>query len=232
MNDSIVATLYGTKEGQLYASAVDIYSVATYAYSQMNNPNRPESLKILCADLLRYGAKAQIFKGYRTDALADTAMTATQRAYLSDLDTVTFGNHNRVLSDLPNSPVTWVGKALNLESKIALKLVFDPTAYQGDVSILTLGISYIDAYGNTKTATVSDPVLYDPRLGYYAFTVDSLLAAELRAVVSAQIYAGDSPVSATLQYSPDTYGNGKSGDLLELCKALFAYSDSARAYFA
>ncbi|MBQ2446558.1 MAG: DUF4886 domain-containing protein [Oscillospiraceae bacterium] len=232
MNDSIVATLYGTKEGQLYASAVDIYSVATYAYSQMNNPNRPESLKILCADLLRYGAKAQIFKGYRTDALADTAMTATQRAYLSDLDTVTFGNHNRVLSDLPNPPVTWVGKALNLESKIALKLVFDPTAYQGDVSILTLGISYIDAYGNTKTATVSEPVLYDPRLGYYAFTVDSLLAAELRAVVSAQIYAGDSPVSATLQYSPDTYGNGKSGDLLELCKALFAYSDSARAYFA
>jgi hypothetical protein len=51
-------------------------------------------------------------------------------------------------------------------------------------------------------------------------------------VVSVQIYNGDTPLSATLQYSPDTYGNNKTGTLLELCKALFAYSDSAKAYFA
>jgi hypothetical protein len=232
MNDKISSVFYGVKDGQPYYSPVDEYSIATYAYAQLDKTGGSEQLKTLCANLLSYGSWMQTFKDYRSDALADSKLTEVQKEYLTDLDTVTFGNHNRVLSDLPNPPVTWVGKALNLESKIALKLVFDPTAYQGDVSILTLGISYIDAYGNTKTATVSDPVLYDPRLGYYAFTVDSLLAAELRAVVSAQIYAGDSPVSATLQYSPDTYGNGKSGDLLELCKALFAYSDSAREYFA
>lgn len=29
----------------------------------------------------------------------------------------------------------------------------------------------------------------------------------------------------------DTYGNNKTGNLLALCKALFAYSDSAKAYF-
>jgi hypothetical protein len=47
-----------------------------------------------------------------------------------------------------------------------------------------------------------------------------------------QIFDGEIPVSATLQYSPDTYGNNKTGTLLDLCKALFAYSDSAKAYFA
>ena len=50
-------------------------------------------------------------------------------------------------------------------------------------------------------------------------------------VVSAQVYEGDTPVSCTLQYSADTYGNNKTGALLQLCKALMAYSDSAKAYF-
>ncbi len=232
MNDEISSVLYGTKNGQTYRSPVDEYSIASYAYSQMNNPDRAESLKILCADLLRYGSAAQIFKSYRLDNLADRAMTDSHRAYLSNIDTVTFGNTNRVLNDLPNAPMTWAGKSLNLESKVALKFAFNPAAYTGEIAALTLRISYTDAYGNAKTATVADPVLYNPQLGYYVFTVDSLLAAELRAVVSVQIYAGNTPVSATLQYSPDTYGNGKTGTLLDLCKALFAYSDSAKAYFA
>ncbi len=232
MNDSIATTLYGVKDGQTYTSPVDTYSIATYAYSQMNNPDRAQSLKILCADLLRYGSAAQIFKSYRLDALADSAMTEEHKAYLSELEAVTFGNTNVVLNDLPNAPITWAGKSLNLESKVALKFVFHPADYAGDLSALTLRISYIDAHGNTKTATASDPVLYNAQLGYYVFTVDSLLAAELRAVVSVRIYAGNTPVSATLQYSPDTYGNGKTGTLLDLCKALFAYSDSAKAYFA
>ena len=232
MNDKISSVLYGAKNGQPYYSPVDEYSIAAYAYSQMNNPDRAESLKTLCADLLRYGAKAQIFKNYRTDCLADANMTETHKAYLSDIEAVTFGNTNLVLNDLDNAPITWAGKVLNLESKVALKLVFYPGAYEGDLSALTLRISHEDAYGNLKTLTLGDPVLYNQALGAYAFTMDTLLAAELRTVVSAQIYAGDTPVSPTLQYSPDTYGNGKTGALLDLCKALFAYSDSARSYFA
>ena len=231
MNDTIATTLYGTKDGQIYRSDVDIYSVASYAYSQLDHPNRAETLKTLCADLLRYGSLAQSYKSYRTDSLADAAMTQTHRAYLSDTEAVTFGNTNTVLNDLENAPLTWVGKALSLESKVALRFVFDPTAYEGDPTALTLRISYTDTQGAVKTATASNPELYNASLGYYVFTVDSLLAAELRAVVSVQAYDGDTPVSPTLEYSADTYGNGKTGTLLELCKALFAYSDSAKAYF-
>ncbi|MBR6825408.1 MAG: hypothetical protein IKM59_02560 [Oscillospiraceae bacterium] len=232
MNDRITSTLYGVKDGQLYTSPVDTYSIATYAYAQMNNPDRAESLKVLCADLLRYGARAQIFKGYRTDSLADSLMTDAHKAYLSDIEAVTFGNTNTVLNDLPNAPITWAGKVLNLESKVELKLVFNPAGYTGNLSELSVRISYEDTYGNLKTLALKDAVLYNEALGYYAFTLDALLAAELRSVISAQIYEGDNPVSPTLQYSADTYGNNKTGTLLELCKALFAYSDSAKAHFA
>ncbi|MBR6825215.1 MAG: hypothetical protein IKM59_01575, partial [Oscillospiraceae bacterium] len=231
MNNSITSVLHGTKNGQEYYSPVDEYSVATYAYSQLNKASAPSALKSLCADLLRYGAMAQVFKGYRTDAFVDSAMTEEHRAYLSNIDTVEFGNTNTVLVDLAEPSVGWVGKALNLDSKVELKFIFAPKNYTGDLADLTLQVSYTNVKGDPKTVSVDNWEVYNEERGYYAFTLDTLLAAELRTVVSAQIYAGNTPVSHTLQYTADTYGNNKTGALGDLCKALFAYSDSAKAYF-
>ena len=231
MNDRIRSVLYGTKDGQPYYSPVDDYAVADYAYAVLNMSSGEGEVKTLCADLLRYGAKAQIYKNYRTDALADAKMTEGHKACLSDLEAVTFGNNNRILADVENASVTWAGKTLNLDSKVELKFVFNPANYAGEVSDLTLRVSYQDIEGKTKSFTVENAELYSASMGVYAFTVDTLLAAELRAVVSVQVYAGDTPVSCTLQFSADTYGNNQKGDLLTLCKALMAYSDSAKAYF-
>ncbi|MBR4308965.1 MAG: hypothetical protein IKT58_05125, partial [Oscillospiraceae bacterium] len=79
---------------------------------------------------------------------------------------------------------------------------------------------------------LKDPKAYGNTGVTYAFYLDELLAAELRTVLTAQVYAGNTPVSNTLTYTADTYGNNKTGALGELCKALFAYSDAAKAYFA
>ena len=232
MNDGIRSVLYGTKDGQLYYSPTDFYSIATYAYSQMNNPARPETLKTLCADLLSYGAKTQIYKEYRTDALADSAMTEEHKAFLTDGETVVFGDTNVESDDLPTASVKWEGKALDLASKVTLKFIFSMGTYGGELSDLTLRVSYEDVNGNAKSLILTNGEVYNADYGYYAFTLDALLAAELRSVLTVQIYEGENPVSCTLQYSPDTYGNNKTGALLDVCKALFAYSDSAKAFFA
>jgi hypothetical protein len=79
MQDTLLATLYMSKDGRDYASHADSYSIATYAYNQLNKGNASKALKTLCADLLRYGAAAQTYKGYRTDALATEALTAVQQ---------------------------------------------------------------------------------------------------------------------------------------------------------
>ena len=231
MNDTITATLYMEKDGRTYCSEADVYSISDYAYSQLNNPIASKKLKTLCAELLRYGAYAQTYKGYRTDALADKEMTPDHRAYLSDMESVTFGNTNTVLEDLSNAPILWKGKALSLESKVCLKFVFAPGSYTGDPTALCLRVSYRDGNGSDKTLEITGAELYNDKKGYYAFTLDVLNASELRTVISARIYEGQTPLSCTLQYSADTYGNGKNGTLLSLCKALFAYSDSAKAYF-
>ena len=231
MGDEIEATVYLRKDGAPYVSAADSYSVAAYAYSQLDKVGVADSLKTLCADLLCYGSAAQTFKGYRADALADAAMTPEQMSYLSDLETVTFGNNNAILDDVDIPEITWAGKSLNLESKVVLKFIIETASYAGAVEDLTLRVSYKDYTGQDQTVFLSEPTAYGSSGTRYAFDFDGLLAAELRSTVDVAVFAGETQLSSTLRYSADTYGNGKTGTLLTLCKALVAYSDSAKAYF-
>ncbi len=231
MNHEVEATLIMEKNGQTFTSPVDTYSIATYAYSQLNKEGSAESLKALCANLLRYGSLAQLYKNYCTNSLPDSKLTVAQKAYLTDLNSVSFDETNRVLNDLANPTVTWFGKSLILDSKVTLKFVMDAAGFSGDPTKLDLWISYVNHAGELKTAVVKNPTLYQAGTSRYSFDFDGLLAAELRSVVSAAVYNGIEQVSPTLEYSASSYGNGKTGDLLTVCKALMAYSDCAKAFF-
>ena len=231
INDTLEAVLHAYKNGKEYTSEIDLYSIATYAYNQMNKDGITVELKTLCAELLRYGAKAQIFKGYRTDALADASMTATHIALLSDLDSVVFGNNNVIMDDITNPIITWGGKGVSLDSKVTLRMIANLSNYTGNVEDLVARLSYTNLEGEEVTVELTDAVVYNADLNFYAFDFSGLRAAELRAVVSVAVYADGQQVSPTLQYSADTYGNNKTGDLLILCRALMAYSDAALNYF-
>ena len=232
MNDDIRATFYGSKDGAMYKSNVDTYSVATYAYSSLDNPGRPESLKVLCANLLRYGANAQSYKSYRTNALADSKMTDAHKAYLTALDSVVFDTINKANEDMTDPSVSIIGKSLNLDSKVTLKFIVELKTYTGDVNDLTVVVNYTDINGVAKSATLTDPQAYDPAKNRYSFEFDGLLAAELRQPLTVAVYSGSTRLSGTIEYSASTYGTGKQGALKTLCQALMAYSDAAKAYFA
>ncbi len=231
MGDVVEAKLHMEKNGEAFVSNTDSYSVAQYAYSQLNKEGSSEALKKLCVDLLRYGTEAQLYKGYRETDLVDATMTHEQTAYASDLNAVSFGNNNLTLADLDNPVISWVGKALDLDSKVGLKYIFDTANYSGRVEDLSLKLSYVNHEGKTVTAEIKAAEAYGNSEGRYAFTFNGLLAAELRTVVDAAIYKGDVQLSQTLRYSADTYGNNKTDQLLTLCRALFAYSDTAKTYF-
>ncbi len=232
MNDSITAQLHMFKGVEEYYTAVDTYSIASYALAQLNKNSASDPLKTLCADLLVYGAKAQLYKDYRTDSLVDSLLTRTHRDYLSDLEAVSFGNVNLSLSDHPAPTVSWAGKALDLNYKVGIKYILNLGAYQGKLEDLSLHLSYVDMDGQAQTVVLTELEEYRSDVSLYSFTFDGLLAAELRSSVTAQVYCKDQPASVSLRYSPDTYGNNKTGTLGDLCKALFAYSDSAKIYFA
>ena len=232
MNDTVEARLCMNKAGKPYISETDHYSIATYAYNQLSGKTTPHALKTVCVNLLQYGAKAQLYKGYRTDTLPDVDLTPEQRAYLTDPMSVEFGSNKTFLGDHAEPTVTFAGVSLRLDSKIVIRYIIDTTAYKGNMGDLNLRLIYEGIDGSIVTETVKDPEVYQEAMNYYAFDFDGLLASELRTVVSAVVYAGDTPVSETMTYSADTYGNGRTGDLLTLVQAMIAYSDSCKAYFA
>ncbi len=231
MGDDVQAVLYMMKGEQEYYSKTDVYSVATYAYRQLNN-STDENLKRMCANLLQYGAKAQLWKSYRTNALVDAAMTQAHRAYLTDLNSVTFNSNNQTIQDVANPSVTWGGKALKMETKVTVRFVMNTTNYKGNLENLSLHISFVNVNGVTENVVMTEHVVYDASRNFYSFDFDGLLASELRAVMSVAVFEGDTQVSPTLKYSVDTFGNGKTGTLGTAVQAMIAYSDSALAYFS
>ena len=232
MNDEVEATLQMTKNGRSYFSNTDRYSISTYAYSQLNKTSVPNALKEVCANLLQYGTKAQIYKKYRTDAPVDAAMTEAHKAFLTDPEAVTFGNTNRTLNDVENPTVTFAGKTLSLESKVVVRYIANLSAYTGAMEDLVLKVTYTDSTGRTVTAELRSPVVFHEATKWYAFDFGELRAAELRTVLSAAVFEGDTQVSPTVEYTVDTYCNNKTGTLGDLCKAMMAYSDSAAVIFA
>ncbi len=230
MNDELRATLHMEKDNWHSSSATDCYSIAAYAYSQLAKSKASKELRSLCAELLRYGSMAQLYKSYRTDALAQAELTEEHSALLRDPDTVSYGNCNEISEDCDEPTVHWAGKALSLDSRVAVKYIVDLSNYSG-TEPLSLRITYTDLRGREQTAVLRSMEVYRSEKGYYAFTFDGLLAAELRTVLTAAVYAGENQISPSLRYSPDSYGNNKTGTLELLCKALLSYSDAALSYF-
>ncbi len=232
MNENITTTLYMYKGEEVYRTVVDHYSIAAYAYSMLNKDNVSQEVKTLCANLLRYGSVAQLYKDYATDALADEELSYEHSLLLTDLDTVEFANNYALLGDVADATVSWIGKSLILDSTVAVKLAIDASAFAGNTEELSIRVSYTDVDGEEQQVTLTGPEAYSADRGLYIFVLDFLQAADLRTVLSCAIYDGETQVSETMTYSADTYGNGKTGDLLTLCKALIAYADSAKAVFA
>lgn len=230
MNDEIEATLCLEKNGVTY-KWIDRYSIAQYAMTQLNKKDVSATFKTLCADLLRYGAATQIYKGYRTDTLADRDFTEEHRSYLTDLGSVSFGPKYVWTPSEEPKEVTFVGKSLNLQSKITARFVVDLSNYSGSSSDLTLRVSHFKQDGTYTETVVRDPMYYGEDGNYMVFTYYGLNAAELRQELTLVVCKNNVPVSDRVTYAMDSYGNGKSGTLLTLCQALFAYSDSAKAFF-
>ncbi len=231
MNDKAYATLHMFFGEEEFVSETDVYSVADYAYAQLAKAEASAELKAVCANLLRYGAEAQSFKGYKTEELADAAMTEEYKSYLTDLDAVVIENKAQALADVDNG-IAWAGKALVLDSKVAVKAVFNLKGFAGNKEDLNLRVSYKNAKGEEVTLIIDSIEAYNADAEQYAFVVDTLLAADMRSVLTMALYEGDTQVSETQIYSVESYCFGKTGALADLGKALLAYSDAAKTFFA
>ena len=230
MNDEIEAIFRLTKDDQEYYSKTDVYSVAEYAYGKLNSTKETDTaeLKAICANLLRYGALAQMQFNYRTDALVDANMTDANKAYLTDLETVELNSYMKMVDDHDAPTVPWKSATLELGNKVIMCLIANLSNYAGDATTLTMRLSYVDSKGETVNVERALE-LYNEEKGYYAVCFDGLRATEMRSIVSAAIYEGETRVSKTVEYSIESYA---ARNVSDLTRAMLAYGDSAYAFFA
>lgn len=246
IGEEVKATLFlVTEDGEVYRQAiVDKYSIRTYATRQLGKVVSSIELRRLCAELLRYGAKAQIFKGRNVDALVDRDMTEEQRALLKPLETVVFEDTNYTSDPIADPKVKWKGKILVLDSKVAVRFVFSTEYYDNndsdgeddDIDNLTLRVTYNGINGEEKSDTVLKCSRMEDLENCYSFDFTKLLSSEWRSEISVAVYYKDERVSEICHYSVGSYGKGlynhaEYEDLLVLSQAMMAYSDTAKAFF-
>ena len=231
LNDTISATLHANYNDQDCVSSAQNYSIATYCYNKLgqynptDNPERVEYLALM-VDLLNYGAAAQKYRNYKTDALANTRLTAEQVTWGTtqepELESVT----NTAYAVVENPSVTWYSANLNYQSTVRLLFKFNAD----DIDGLSLRITTDDGKQWIIPAAQFEP----DGTGQYKVLFNGLNSAQMRTPLNVTVCKGNTAVSNTLRYSIESYAFSKRNStvqgLSDLVKAMINYGDSAYAY--
>ena len=227
MSSALRATIYGYRNGVEYVGKTDCYSVQTYALNQLRKETAFPDLKVLCVDLLNYGAEAQNFKGYNLLSFPNAPLSPAEQALASDPASLSLTNIKSV-TDVPGATCTFVGNALQMGNKVELIFVFSKSEN------LEVEISYKTADGSLATTRYSAESFSPYNNGqYYAITVDSLKASEMSTPVTAKLYH-KGVLQSTCLYSIESYCAARvvyEGPLAQCCTMMMLYGNSARNYF-
>ena len=231
LGDTLTATLSFTRDGDEYSVQVDTYSLKEYALERLV-ASSDAKFKTLLTELLNYGAAAQVYFGYRTDALVNAGIDGSFAR--GGYDAITGTEPGEDTGEYPASI-----KASNIlfGNKITL-LAATSFAKDSDLSGVSLRIRYTDRYG-TKTEKFIDGSAFiyrDDVAGYTAY-FDGLKASEFRTVMELTLIKGGNDISKTVKYSLDTYAKNRlksseDANFRALLEKTLIYSDSAKDYFA
>lgn len=219
MGDTIEATLYATKNGTEESVSKNDYSVRQYCVSMLSKTTDAKLRKLL-SDLLAYGACAQTYMSYKTNALVNEGSDIVNPTYSTyhSLSGLAASFDGTAASDL-----IWTGASLTLTDGVAMNFRF----YAASTSGLSIQVTL---NGRTETFTSFKSV----GNGIYEISFTGINADEFADTVSASFYRSNVKTGNTVSYSVNTYVCAKQADtdtaLANLVKALYGYGASAAAY--
>ena len=204
------------------------YSVRSYADTILNGTGMRD-LKGLLRAMLNYGSYTQLYAGYRTDFLAAEGL------YTDETDPVL----NMEGPDLTDFAYTYklnsktdgltIGKAsLLLGTDLSLRLYYEPGEGKTDKSY---SIVLADRSG-------LEPVLgYDDTIGMYYADIEHITPTQIGDMFKLDFYAEDGQAAdtpaASVTFGPLSYckgvleNNSSSDELVNLCRALYVYWQTA-----
>ncbi|MBR7099454.1 MAG: hypothetical protein IKC59_08565 [Clostridia bacterium] len=220
MNDTITATLYdgnGETVGDVKTLTVKSYVTKLlsldYENSGCKSTLQYEAMRELAVNMLNYGAAAQSYVGYKTDALANAELSEELKALATETIDVTE-------TDKAVSGDAWLGAGVNFADKLGLYFVFTANS--------------ADEYAATVNGEAVTPVAY-PSQGENAYVIryNGFNATNMNDVVTAKLTKDGA--EQTFAYSVRSYVYSKGGDsnaLSNLINATYAYGFGAVAFTA
>ena len=227
MNDTIRATLYGTRGDKQYVCIRMDYSIAEYCYTVLSDSTQPAKLRTLLVDLLNYGAASQIYTGHNTANLVNASLTATQLGWGTTDPVALTSVTNSPNGQLTDPEVRWKAVGLSLGNSITMQFVFSAADTDG----LTIKIKDAPDGNVVKEYTASS---FTPSGTYHRIFFNDLTVGQMSDTFYVTAYRADTAVSGTLTYSVESYACAKQNDadanLASLVVAMMKYGKSAYAF--
>lgn len=234
MNETIDYKLYATLRGETAPELVYAadYSIVKYCTNMLTKYSDNELLRTVLVDMLNYGAAAQKYMNYNTGALANSGLTAEQKAWATNTSISYNPNgNNKAYSTITDPTVNWTKTGLRLEDSIAIRLKFTAD----NISGLTLKVT-----GGGKTWNLSSSAIQTT--GETDENGDPVYVIYFRGVLPTHFYTrflftfmreGEA-VSNTQSFEIDSYVGNHLGDgdykLTSLLWNMFYYCKSVTAY--
>ena len=222
LGDNITVIVSAKHNGDIVTTEPLSYSVKDYLVGLIGLTDDAQ-LKTLAVDLLKYGAAAQVYTNHNTDELVTDDLPAEILALgTSTASTLTAGGKGISNTGIAAS-ATWISAGLNLEDDITVKFMFAAD----DVD----GLSVKFGFKNEEYEVTADK-FKAVGSGRYVVYFDGVYANEMRELVTATVYSGNTAVSETATYSVEAYAyvKGAGNDVLaDLVNAMMVYGDSAAA---
>ncbi len=226
MNDVYRLRITQTVAGKTITVSKDI-SIRKYCTAFWEKNFATEEEKDLIADLLRYGAQAQLHADYNPTRLVTAGLDLTGYGSTVSAGAIV-GKYNRTTST--TSGYGFLGASLNLDNSISLRLKFQAAATTNTKVLVSIN-------GRTTTFAASDFASAGSKT--YVVTFDHIGAHEMDAAITAKLMIGSSTVQ-TLTYSVADYckavlqASANGDEMLAkdqaLIQKMYAYGLSAVAY--
>ncbi|MBE6984700.1 MAG: hypothetical protein E7434_03625 [Ruminococcaceae bacterium] len=224
MGDNFSTTLYAVGEdGTIYYGTTVVDSIKSFLVGKIDAETSIPELKTMAVDMLKYGAAAQVRLGYNTDNLVTADLTEDQLAYAT----------KEIPEAVNNAASTGEGASVNtnitVTSRVQLNLscvyttATDPNAVK---CVITDSEGKVLAeIAATNKGNIMFSAIYE-----------NVGAKEMRDVINATFYEGETAISKTISWSAESYvaqvraKTNVTEDELNMVNAMLTYGDSVAAY--
>ena len=243
LGDTIYFAVYARlKDGTYSYSSLVSYSPKTYAYNQLKTGSN--EMKALVVAMLNYGAKAQTYFGYKTNALVNADLTSAQKALVSSynssmMDAVALPDSNKIGAMVSIGGYASRSPTISFEGVFSINYYFTPSKTpKGNIVMYVWNQEDYEAALSLSKANATMAInMSKTGSSEYVGVVEGIAAKDLdKGIYVSFCYTSGTTeyCSGVVGYSIGTYCNSqasKTGTLAELAASCAVYGYYAKQLF-